>query len=65
MIAGLFKGSLSKTSVVVAKFVFLAFPLGRVMGILIDGIPSHAVLTALAIEVAIAILLFVAFGKTK
>lgn len=65
IIAGLFNRSLSKTSVVVAKIVFLAFPVGRVIGILADGMPSSAVLTALVIEVAIAILLFVAFRKTN
>ncbi|MCS0172344.1 DUF4345 domain-containing protein [Vibrio alginolyticus] len=65
MLAGLFYHPLSKTSIIAAKIVFFAFPVGRVIGILTDGMPSEAVLAALAVEIAIAALLFVAFRKTK
>jgi len=63
MLAGLFYQPLSKASIIVAKIVFFAFPLGRVIGIFADGMPSEAILAVLAVEVAIAILLLVAFRK--
>ncbi|WP_394179821.1 DUF4345 domain-containing protein [Marinomonas posidonica] len=65
MLAGLFYHPLSKTSIVVAKIVFFAFPLGRVIGIFADGMPSGAILAALAVEIAIAVLLVVAFRKAN
>ena len=65
MLAGLFYHPLSKTSIVAAKIVFFAFPVGRVIGILADGMPSGGILTALVVEIAIAVLLVVAFRKTK
>ncbi|RBP48803.1 DUF4345 domain-containing protein [Arenicella xantha] len=65
MLAGLFYNPLSKASIIVAKIVFFAFPAGRVIGIFVDGVPSGAILAALAIEIAIAVLLVVAFRKTK
>lgn len=65
MIAGLFLSSLTKTSVVVAKVVFFAFPVGRMIGILADGMPSQSILTALVIEIVVAVLLVVAFRRTQ
>ncbi|MCG9630415.1 DUF4345 domain-containing protein [Vibrio sp. Isolate30] len=65
MIAGLFSSSLAKTSVVVAKVVFFAFPVGRMIGIMADGMPSQSILTALAIEIVFAVLLVVAFRRTQ
>ena len=61
--AGLFIHSLAKTSVVIAMVIFLAFPVGRVIGIIADGMPSESVLAALAIEVVVGALLLLAFGK--
>lgn len=65
MIAGLFLSSLTKTSVVVAKVVFFTFPVGRMIGILADGMPSQSILTALVIEIVVAVLLVVAFRRTQ
>ncbi len=65
MLAGLFYHPLYKVSIVVAKVVFFAFPVGRVIGIFADGMPSGAILAALAVEIAIAVLLVVAFRKTN
>ncbi len=63
VMAGLFVQSLAKTSIAIALVIFLAFPVGRVIGIIADGMPSESVLAALAIEVVVAALLLVAFGK--
>lgn len=60
---GLFIKSLSKISVAIALIIFVAFPVGRVISIAADGLPSGNVLAALAIEVVIGVLLWVAFGK--
>ncbi len=65
MLVGLFYHPLSKTSIAVAKIVFFAFPVGRVIGIFADGMPSEAILAALTVEIAIAALLVLAFRKTK
>lgn len=63
VIAGLFIQSLTKTSIAVALVIFLAFPVGRVIGIMTDGMPSESVLTALAIEIVVGLLLLIAFGR--
>ena len=64
MLAGLFRPSLTRISSAVALVVFLAFPAGRMTSIAADGIPAGSVWAALAIEVAIGILLLIAFGKS-
>ena len=63
VMAGLFIQSLTKTSIAIALVIFLAFPVGRVIGIMADGMPSESVLAALAIEIVVGALLLVAFGK--
>ena len=65
IILGLFKRTFARTSIIVAKVIFIAFPIGRLVGILADGIPSHEILTVLAIEIVIGILLFIAFRKKQ
>ncbi len=63
VMAGLFIQSLTKTSIAIALVIFLAFPVGRVIGIIADGLPSESVLAALAIEVIVGALLLLAFGR--
>ena len=63
MLAGLFRPSLARISSAIALIVFLAFPVGRVFSIALDGVPSDSVLAALAIEIVIGALLLIAFGK--
>lgn len=65
VMGGLFIKPLSKISVAIALVIFVAFPVGRVISIATDGMPSENVLAALAIEVVIGMLLLVAFGKRK
>lgn len=61
MFAGIVRPAWSRLSVAAALTVFLAFPLGRFVGIATDGLPSAAILTAFGIEIAIAVLCLVAF----
>ncbi|MDJ0833584.1 MAG: DUF4345 domain-containing protein [Gammaproteobacteria bacterium] len=63
VMAGLFVRSLTNISIAIALVIFLAFPVGRIIGIVADGMPSESVLAALAIEVIVGMLLLVAFGK--
>lgn len=63
VMAGLFIHSLAKTSVAIALVIFLAFPVGRVIGIIADGIPSESVLAAFAVEIVLGALLLMAFAK--
>ena len=49
----------------VALTVFLAFPMGRIVGIVMDGMPSGSVIGALAFEIIIAGLLLAAFKPTR
>ena len=65
MLAGLFKPAWTSTAVTVAFAVFLAFPLGRIVGIVFDGIPSNSVLGALLIEVFLALVLVLAFRRGR
>lgn len=61
MLAGLVRPVLRQTAIVAALTVFLAFPLGRLVGIMADGLPSAAILSALVLELAIAGLCVFAF----
>ncbi|MCG6883604.1 MAG: DUF4345 domain-containing protein [Silicimonas sp.] len=63
MLAGSFRPALGHAAFVAAQTVFLAFPAGRVLGILADGIPSHGILGALVLELAIAALCLFAFRQ--
>lgn len=63
MLAGMFRPSWTQPAIIAAFVVFFAFPAGRIVGIAVDGMPSGNVLGALAIEVVIAGLLFIAFGR--
>ncbi|PWJ20344.1 DUF4345 domain-containing protein [Jannaschia seohaensis] len=63
MLAGLVRPVLRQAAVVAALTVFLAFPAGRVLGILADGAPSGGILVALVLELAIAALCLVAFRR--
>ncbi len=63
MLAGIVRPALRQAAVVAALTVFLAFPAGRVLGLLADGIPSGGILGALALELAIAALCLFAFRR--
>ena len=63
MLAGIIRPSWAQISTAIALTVFLAFPAGRIMSIVVDGIPSESVMGALVIEIAIAALCLVAFWR--
>jgi len=63
MLAGIQSPTLRPTSIVAALIVFLGFPAGRILGLLIDGVPSDGILAALILELAIAALCLFAFRR--
>ncbi|MEM9573638.1 MAG: DUF4345 domain-containing protein [Pseudomonadota bacterium] len=63
MLMGIARESLRQTSIIAALTVFLAFPAGRIIGILVDGMPSASIVGALIIELIVAALLMAAFGR--
>ncbi|MCI5074391.1 DUF4345 domain-containing protein [Oricola sp.] len=63
MLAGLVRPTWTHPAIAAAFVVFLAFPAGRVVGLIVDGVPAGGILAALAVELVIAALLFAAFGR--
>ena len=61
MLAGIIRSALSQMSIIVATIVFVAFPTGRLVGLLVDGLPSGGILAALIFELAVAGLCLTAF----
>ncbi len=65
MLSGVFHEAMAPIALAVALTVFLAFPLGRIVGIVMDGMPAGSVLGALAFEIIIAALLLAAFKPMR
>ncbi|KAA9008871.1 DUF4345 domain-containing protein [Histidinibacterium aquaticum] len=65
MLLGLWRRALLPVSIASALTVFLAFPAGRLVGLLLDGMPSGSVVAALVVELAIAALLLAAFRHRR
>lgn len=65
MLAGVFRAAMASIALAVALTVFLAFPVGRIVGIVMDGMPSGSVIGALAFEIIVAALLLAAFKPTR
>jgi hypothetical protein len=65
MLAGSVRAAMAPIALAVALTVFLAFPVGRLVGIVMDGMPSGSVIGALAFEIIIAALLLAAFKPTR
>ncbi len=63
ILAGIWRTAMTPVSKVAALTVFLAFPSGRLIGLVIDGLPSGAIIGALVFELAIAALCILAFGR--
>lgn len=61
MLAGIFLQRLHQAAIVAALTVFLAFPAGRLVGVVADGVPPSGILVALVLELAIAALCLFAF----
>ena len=65
MLAGIVRTALQQAAVVAALTVFLAFPAGRVVGLLVDGMPSGGILGALVLELSIAAICLFAFQRSS
>jgi len=65
MLAGVIRAAMATIALAVALTVYLAFPVGRIVGIVMDGMPSGSVIGALVIEIIIAGLLLAAFKSTR
>ena len=63
MLLGIWRRAFLSVSIVVALTIFLAFPTGRLVGLVLDGMPSSSVIAALAFEIAIAALLLAAVRR--
>lgn len=63
MLAGIVRPAWWRVSATVALTVFVAFPVGRIIGLAVDGMPSANVLGALAIEIVIGALCLIAFWR--
>lgn len=65
MLAGIVRATMAPIALAVALTVFLAFPIGRIIGVFLDGMPSGSVIGALAFEIIIAGFLLAAFKPTR
>ena len=65
MLSGVFRATMAPIALAVALTVYLAFPIGRIVGIVMDGMPSGSVIGALAFEVIIAGFLLAAFRPKR
>ncbi|MCR9109342.1 DUF4345 domain-containing protein [Marivita sp. XM-24bin2] len=63
MLAGIWLKALTPISIASALTVFIAFPVGRIIGLIVDGIPSSNLVAALVFELAVAGLCSVAFAR--
>ncbi|MEO9825133.1 MAG: DUF4345 domain-containing protein [Paracoccaceae bacterium] len=63
MLLGIWRAAMAQLAVAATLIVFLAFPVGRFIGLAVDGLPSSGIIAALLFEVAIAALCLFAFRK--
>lgn len=63
MLFGIWRHELLPVAMVVALTVFIAFPVGRLVGLAADGMPSVSVIGALVVELIIAALCLAAFRR--
>ena len=63
MLAGIWRSAFTHLAIAASLIVFLAFPTGRLIGLVLDGVPSGGIIGALALEIAIAGLCLIAFRR--
>ena len=63
MLLGIRRHSILPISMAAALTVFIAFPAGRLVGLVVDGMPSGSVIGALVGELVIAVLCLAAFRR--
>lgn len=65
MLVGIWRTAVALVSKAAALTVFLAFPAGRLIGLVVDGLPSGPIVGALVFELAVAAFCLVAFGRSS
>ena len=65
ILSGVVRAAMAPIALAVALTVYLAFPVGRIVGIVMDGLPSGSVIGALAFEIILAGLLLAAFKPMR
>lgn len=60
MLAGVVKPSLQTTALIIASMTYTALVAGRMLGLIVDGMPSTGILAAWAVEAAMLILIVIA-----
>ncbi len=63
MLTGIWRSAMAQVAVAATLIVFLAFPAGRLISLVIDGVPSSGIIGALVLEIAIAALCIFAFRR--
>lgn len=63
ILLGIWRQALKPVAMTLALTVFIAFPAGRLVGLVVDGMPSGSVIGALVVELVIAVLCLVAFRR--
>ncbi|MGG7644189.1 DUF4345 domain-containing protein [Rhodovulum sp. YNF3179] len=63
MLLGIRRHATLAVAMVAALTVFVAFPIGRLVGLAMDGMPSGSVIGALVVELVIAALCLAAFRR--
>jgi len=63
ILLGFFRPSYTRMSLYVASFTFLAFSFGRIISVLVDGVPVENLLKATAIELILGFFAVVALKK--
>ncbi len=63
MLLGIWRHAALPVAMTVALTVFIAFPVGRLVGLAVDGMPSGNVIGALAVELIIAAICLAAFRQ--
>ena len=64
MLIGIWRARVTPLSKSLALIVFLAFPAGRVLGLVVDVRPSEPIIAALIFEIVVAALCCIAFGRS-
>lgn len=63
MLLGIWRHAILPIAIGVALMVFIAFPIGRLVGLAVDGMPSGSIIGALVVELIIAALCVAAFRR--
>jgi hypothetical protein len=65
VLLGAFRASWTFTSTVLGAVVFLSLGLGRVVGVVLDGVPNREVVQGMVIELVFGVLALFAYFKSR